>query len=74
MSEIADTPNLARSWCPGCYPDADPTREILETRYCGEHEIRTTGSDDAAVAGPSFLSGSGEAEALACRAVQAIIR
>lgn len=35
---IPDSPRLGRSWCPGCDPNLDPTREILETSYCPTHK------------------------------------
>ena len=44
---LPDSPYLARHCCPTCEPDADPTRAILELRYCPAHELRTeaVGSD-----------------------------
>lgn len=32
------TPDLGIPWCPTCAPDKDPTREILQTRYCARHD------------------------------------
>lgn len=49
MSEIdLSTPDLGMEWCPGCEPDRDPTREILSTRWCEEHES-VIGSADGSV-------------------------
>ncbi|OLC17340.1 MAG: hypothetical protein AUH29_02160 [Candidatus Rokubacteria bacterium 13_1_40CM_69_27] len=58
---IADAPVVARSYCPGCEPDADPTREILDVRWCDAHAPTRDGSDDAVVTSDAFLSGSAEA-------------
>ena len=58
---LADTPCLARRVCLSCEPDADPAREILEIRYCAEHELRTDGADDARVNRDRYLSGTAEA-------------
>lgn len=60
MSEY-ETKSLARLYCPGCEPDADPSREILETRWCGDHIPRENGVDDASVVASAWLSGSTEA-------------
>jgi hypothetical protein len=57
---LPDTPVLARYYCPGCDLDADPTREILEPRWCNQHEPRREGRDDERV--PEIhLSGTAEA-------------
>jgi hypothetical protein len=80
MSEgnwLPDTAYLGTHWCPDCEPGRDPTVEILETRYCINHEPHTPGSADAlALTSGRALSGAGldEAEAIACRAVQTLIR
>jgi hypothetical protein len=58
---IADAAIVARSYCPGCEPDADPTREILDVRWCDAHVPCRDGSDDAVVTSEAFLSGSAEA-------------
>ncbi|HEV8639939.1 MAG TPA: hypothetical protein VGV13_02455 [Methylomirabilota bacterium] len=58
---IADAPVVARSYCPGCEPDADPTREILDVRWCDAHAPTRDGCDDTAVTSDAFLSGSAEA-------------
>ena len=31
---MQDTPSVARVYCPGCEPEADPTAEILDLRWC----------------------------------------
>src|SRR5207244_563035 len=44
--ELADTPNLASFYCPGCSPGRDPFEEILTVRWCDLHQPRYGGSDD----------------------------
>ncbi|MBI2206995.1 MAG: hypothetical protein HYU41_24440 [Candidatus Rokubacteria bacterium] len=62
MSEyLADSPVVARTWCPGCDPFADPTLEILDIRYCDTHTPARTGEADTAVATEGYVSGSTEA-------------
>src|SRR5256714_14062576 len=56
-----DTPSLGRTYCPGCEPDADPTLEILDVRWCDAHLPHRDGSDDGTVRSEAFLSGSAEA-------------
>lgn len=47
---LAATPDLGIEWCPRCRPDRDPTREILETRWCAHHAPALGGSADHQVA------------------------
>jgi len=47
---LNDSPHLARFYCPRCQPELDPSREILETRWCGEHHDAGRGVEDDAVA------------------------
>jgi hypothetical protein len=58
---LADSPRLARWYCPDCEPDADPTQEILEVRWCDAHVPLRDGLDDPTVGPETSLSGSGEA-------------
>jgi hypothetical protein len=58
---LADSPVVARAWCPGCEPVADPTLEILDIRYCDTHAPARVGSDDAVVTSEGYVSGSTEA-------------
>ena len=59
---LPDTPSVARAYCPGCEPDADPSREILDVRWCESHCPARDGADDApAVVAAAYLSGSAEA-------------
>jgi hypothetical protein len=71
MSEgnwLPDTAYLGTHWCPDCEPGRDPAVEILETRYCIHHELRTPGADDARVVAEGPLSnGANEAEGTTCR-------
>lgn len=57
----AEKPSLARPYCPGCEPDADCVREILDVRWCDSHAPARDGADDALVAPEHVLSGTGEA-------------
>jgi hypothetical protein len=58
---LAETPSVARLYCPGCEPEADPTAEILDVRWCELHAPVRDGADDAGVTVGAFLSGSAEA-------------
>jgi hypothetical protein len=58
---ISETPSVARPYCPGCEPDADPSREILDTRWCLSHAPSSRGADDGAVGADAILSGTAEA-------------
>ena len=58
---LPDTPSVARCYCPSCEPDADPTLEILDVRWCELHTPARDGADDEAVTAAAFLSGSAEA-------------
>jgi hypothetical protein len=58
---VADSPPLARPYCPGCEPGADPLREILDVRWCDEHIPGRDGSDDERVNTAAVLSGTAEA-------------
>lgn len=57
---LTDTPIVARPYCPTCEPTADPSREILDVRWCGDHAPVTTGDADGEVA-MAWISGSQEA-------------
>ena len=57
----SDSPVLARLYCPGCEPDADPFVEILDVHWCDAHMPSREGSDDATVAAAIVVSGSAEA-------------
>jgi len=58
---LTDSAPIARAYCPGCEPDADPIREILDVRWCELHTPAREGSDDSTVSADGFLSGSAEA-------------
>jgi hypothetical protein len=58
---LPDTPYLATQVCPTCEPDVDPSVAIIETRYCADHELLRSGTDDALVTTFSYLSGSADA-------------
>lgn len=71
---IPDSPRLGEYWCPGCAPARDPTREILETRWCLMHAPSRAGPDDAATGEGRLLSGAAEAEGRDCAAMSKLIR
>ena len=66
-----DTQNLSRDWCPGCEPDVDPSRDIVEVRHCALHPAPSRdGLDDAGVLVSSdHLSSAGEAGGAGNRAL-----
>lgn len=62
MSEyIADSPVVARAWCPGCEPTRDPEQEILDVRFCVAHTPNREGGADNVVTTEGYVSGSTEA-------------
>lgn len=58
---LPDTPAVGRAYCPGCEPGADPSREILDVRWCESHYPPRDGADDEIVVAAAYLSGSAEA-------------
>jgi len=44
--DIMETPKLGRAYCPGCSPESDPTREILDVSWCAAHKPSEAGADD----------------------------
>ena len=58
---LPDTPCVARAYCPGCEPDADPSDEILDVRWCESHSPARDGADDEVVIASAYISGSAEA-------------
>ena len=58
---LPDTPCVARAYCPGCEPDADPSDEILYVRWCESHSPARDGADDEVVIASAYISGSAEA-------------
>ena len=58
---LTDSAPLARAYCPGCEPHADPILEILDVRWCELHIPARDGAQDATVNADGFLSGSAEA-------------
>src|SRR4029453_9635950 len=58
---LPDTPAVARPYCPDCEPDADPSREILDVRWCAAHPPAGGGAEASGVRAEAFLSGSTEA-------------
>ena len=73
-SEMPDSPMRSALWCPGCDLEADPTRDILQVHWCFRHAPSRDGLDDAHVTVDMIAGVNGEAEAVNCRAVQALIR
>lgn len=70
---IIETPSLGVRWCPVCEPDRDPTREILDTAYCGPHFPVRDGSADAGTGDSRHLTATAEADGYDCRMVMALI-
>jgi len=62
MDYLPDTPCVARAYCPGCEPDADPSQEILDVWWCESHSPARDGADDKVVTASAYLSGSAAAE------------
>ena len=58
---LTDSVPLARAYCPGCEPHADPILEILDVRWCELHTPAREGAQDSTVNADGFLSGSAEA-------------
>jgi len=58
---LPDTAYVARAYCPGCEPDADPSLDILDVRWCESHSPARDGADDDVVSASAYLSGSAEA-------------
>lgn len=61
---LAPTPELGRKYCPDCEPDVDPTKEILDVRWCASHHDAARGTADGEVEGSTWISGSSECEGL----------
>jgi hypothetical protein len=62
LSDVpAETPRIARAYCPACEPDADALLEILEVQWCNAHTPMREGVDDARVMSDAMLTGSAEA-------------
>jgi len=67
--ELADTPNLASFYCPGCSPGRDPLEEVLTVRWCDAHQPMYGGFDDErATVSKDILTSTGEAEGVTNRA------
>jgi len=58
---LPDTPYVARAYCPSCEPDADPSQDILDVRWCESHLPAPHGADDEVATVSAYLSGSAEA-------------
>lgn len=57
---LADTPVVARGYCPGCEPATDPDVERVSVQYCEDHRPSMVGCEDAKVVAATYLSGSAE--------------
>ena len=57
----AEKPPVARAYCPGCEPAADPMREILDVHWCDSHAPCRAGSDDVLATARGTAYGSAEA-------------
>jgi hypothetical protein len=52
---------VVRPYCPGCEPATDPTRELVESRWCPAHAPAWEGTDDVLVTAHALSGGSAEA-------------
>src|SRR2546421_8416514 len=52
---------VVRPYCPGCEPETDPTRDLVELRWCPSHAPAWGGTDDLLVTANALPGGSGEA-------------
>jgi hypothetical protein len=52
---------VVRPYCPTCEPETDPTRDLVELRWCPTHTPAWGGTDDLLVAASALPGGSGEA-------------
>ena len=73
---MKDTPKLGRSWCPTCEPECDPTREILDVRFCEPHRETDKACPDDALAKTDriLVGGTTEADGHDCREFMKLIR
>ena len=68
--------SVTRDWCPGCEPDIDPSRELVDTKWCVLHKDKAHGVADAAVPDDiaTISTGGAWADGVDNRAIQAVIR
>jgi len=52
---------VVRPYCPSCEPETDPTRDLVELRWCPTHAPAWGGTDDLLVTANALPGGSGEA-------------
>lgn len=57
----AEKPPVARAYCPGCEPGADPLSEILDVHWCDLHAPCRAGSEDVLATGQGAAYGGAEA-------------
>jgi hypothetical protein len=57
----AEKPTVARPYCPGCEPLADPLLEILDVHWCDAHLPARGGLDDVLATARGITYGSAEA-------------
>jgi hypothetical protein len=70
---VVETRSVARSYCPGCEPEADPVSEILDVGWCDAHNPTVDGLEDAKVIARAYPTGSAEAGGEPNRAVCAFV-
>ena len=56
-----EKPLVARAYCPGCEPGADPLREILDVHWCDAHVPCRAGPDDVLATAQGTAYGGAEA-------------
>ena len=56
-----EKPLVARAYCPGCEPGADPLSEILDVHWCDAHVPCRAGPDDFLATAQGTAYGGAEA-------------
>lgn len=56
-----EKPLVARAYCPGCEPGADPLSEILDVHWCDAHVPCRAGPDDVLATAQGTAYGGAEA-------------
>src|SRR2546428_6337551 len=54
--DLLETLSVARLYCPGCEPNVDPVKEILDVRWCTAHRPKADGVDDAKISAYAYRS------------------
>lgn len=72
---LDDAPWTTAAWCPTCEPSRDPTREVLDTRYCQDHRPDVSGTADLIHGMDFLLHGPGVNEScVTCRRIEEVAK